>query len=315
MEKEKILIFGNGQMGKTYQKHFGEKVQQVEIAECDITKKDQLEEKIKEFNPTTVINVAAKTNLEWCSKNKLETFEVNVLGADNIAQLCNDLGIYFIHFSSGCIFESKDENDAKAETDIPSPGSYYAWTKVWAEQMIQFEKSSDFKYLILRPRQPVSAQVNYKNMLMKMLTFSKFIDTPNSGTVIEDLMEWTETFIKEKPVGILHVANKGFITPYEIGLMLKEHILPNLEVNKITKEELDSITPNKRVDTTLNVDKLENMGIQINSYKERLGEIIKQLAQNIKDCDKEVLKEELDKTMAQSKARTVTNECWRELLQ
>ena len=314
MTKDKILIFGNGQIGNFYNSYFAKQNIKSEITRINITDIKQIQEAIKGYNPTVVINTAAKTNLEWCGQNRLETFNVNVLGADNIAQVCDEQGIYFIHFSSGCIFESKNENDEKNENSEPSPAAFYSWAKVWAEQLIQFNKSKKFRFLILRPRQPVSSQVSHKNMLMKLLTFVNFVDTPNAGTVLEDLMDWTLKILETKPTGILHAANQGWTTPYQIGLMLKKYVLPSLEVNKITKEELDNITPNRRVDTILNVDKLKNMGISVKPYKERLEEIIKLLGENIKKSDKEFLRRELEKTAAFSKTRTKVNNEWKGLI-
>ena len=314
MTKDKILIFGNGQIGNFYNSYFAEQNIKSEITRTDITDIKRINETIKNYNPTVVINTAAKTNLEWCGQNRLEAFNINVLGADNVARVCDKERIYFIHFSSGCIFESKDENDEKSEDSKPSPAAFYSWTKVWAEQLIQFNKSKNFKHLILRPRQPVSSQVSYKNMLMKLLTFVNYVDTPNAGTVLEDLMDWTLKIIEKKPTGVLHVANQGWTTPYQIGLMLKKYILPNLKVNKITKSELDKITPNRRVDTILNIDKLKNMGVEVKPYRERLEEIIKQLGENIRKADKKILKQELEKTAEFSKTRTKVNNEWKGLI-
>lgn len=314
MIKEKILIFGDGQIGNFYNSYFSKQNVESQILKANITDIQQIETAIREYSPTVVINTAAKTNLEWCNKNKLETFNVNVLGADNVARVCDEQKVYFIHFSSGCIFESKDENDRKKEDDIPSPAAFYSWTKVWAEQLIQFNKSEEFKYLILRPRQPVSAQVTHKNMLIKFLTFVNYIDTPNTGTVLEDLMDWTLKILETKPIGVLHVANQGWTTPYQIGLLLKKYILPSLEINKISKDELNKITPNRRVDTILSVDKLEGLGIEVKPYKERLEEIIKSLGKNIKSTDKELLKRELEKTVEFSKTRTKVNSAWEGLI-
>lgn len=315
MNKDKILIFGNGQLGNFYLRHFTQVGTEIKIAVgVDITDLAQVEKAIDEYKPTVVINTAAKTNLEWDAQNKLATFNVNVLGADNIAQVCDKNSIYFVHISSGCILGSKDENDAKREGDLPAPISYYSWTKVWAESMITFKKSPSFKYLMLRPRQPVSTQVNYKNMLLKLLTFSKFIDTPNSGTVIEDLMVWTDKLIEKKVVGVVHVANEGWTTPYEIGLLLKKHILPSLPVNKIPKAELDRLTPERRVDTVLNIDKLRGFVGEVKPYKERLEEIIIELGKNFKTADPAIVREQLEKTVASSKTRTVVNDNWKDLL-
>jgi len=303
----KVLIFGNGQIANFYIDHFKNSETIAVVAEADITNKDQIKNAIDEFEPTVVINTAAKTNLEWCGIHRLESFDVNVLGAGNIAEACDNAGVYFIHFSSGCIFSSTDGTDAKDEEALPNPSSYYGWTKAWSEQIVPFERSKDFKYLILRPRQPVSAQVNHKNMLVKMLTFSKFIDTANSGTVIEDLMDWTDELIEKQVTGVLHVANEGYTTPYDIGLMIKKYILPDLEPEKIAKAELDKLTPNTRVDTVLDVSKLKSLGIEVKPYKERLEEVIKQLGENIKSMDKSELREQLEKTAEASRQRTVLN--------
>lgn len=311
---DRVLIFGNGQVGNFYNNFFIEKGLDSKIADADITNKFDVEEKIKQYKPTIVINTAAKTNLEWCGKNKLEAFNVNVLGADNVAQVCDEQEIYFIHLSSGCIFESKDKNDWKTEDSKPEPAAFYSWTKVWSEELIKFKKSNNFKYLILRPRQPVSSQINYKNMLIKFLTFTKFVDTPNTGTVIEDLVQWTFELLETKPVGVLNIANEGFTTPYKIALMLKKFVLPELPIEKISKEELDKMTPNKRVDTILDVSKLKSLVKNVGSYEQRLEETIKDLAMNFRSQSAEKVKEEMEKTVAQSKTRTVVNNVWTNIL-
>lgn len=312
---EKILIFGNGQIGNFYNDYFKVIGWDVLISGADITKKDEIQDSITEFKPTVVINTAAMTNLEWCNNNKLESFNVNTLGADNVALECDKQGIYFIHLSSGCIFQSTNENDAKVETDAPNPAAFYSFTKVWSEELIKFNKSSNFKYLILRPRQPISSKFHNKNMLVKMLTFTKFVDTPNTLTVVEDLLDWTKILITHRKTGILHVANEGFTTPYKIALMLKKYILKELPIELISKTDLDKMLPNKRVDTVLNVDKLESIdGIVVKTCDQRLEEIIEMLGQNIKNMPREELKEILETTVSESRQRTIVNEVWKNLL-
>jgi 3,5-epimerase/4-reductase len=311
---KKVLIFGDGQIGNFYLRYFSGKGIEASIAkDTDIRKLDEVTKAIDENQPTVVINTAAMTNLEWCGEHRLEAFDVNVLGAATVAKACDTKGVYFIHFSSGCIFSSVDGKDAKAEADEPNPSSYYGWTKIWSEEMVTFERSPAFKCLILRPRQPVSAQLSPKNMLVKMLTFSKFIDTANSGTVIEDLMDWTDQLIDKQVTGVLHVANTGWTTPYDIGLMIKEFILPDLEPEKISKAELDKMTPNTRVDTVLSVHKLESLGIEVKPYQERLREIVKQLGENIKSTDKETIRKHLEETAVASRQRTVLNSVYESL--
>ena len=316
IKNDRILIFGDGQIGNFYLEYFFKKGIEAKISiGTDITKIEQVQAAVTDYKPSVVINTAAITNLEWANKNRLETFNVNVLGADNIAQVCDKNNVYFVHFSSGCIFESVDANDAKFETDLPAPAAFYSWTKVWSEELVRFQKSPNLKFMILRPRQPVSSQVSAKNMLLKLLTFTQFIDTPNTGTVIEDLMDWTYTLINQRFTGVINVANEGWSTPYRIALLLKKHILPDLPIEKISKATLDGITPNKRVDTILNVDLLKSIpGINVKTYEERLEEIIVQLSNNFKTVDAKIVNEALNTTVEASKQRAVVNEVWKKLL-
>lgn len=311
--KDKILIFGNGQIGNFYLDHFNNETEHTaEISTIDITDYDAVVAELERVEPTVVINTAAKTNLEWIMKNELEAFNSNVKGAENIAKACAEKGIYYIFLSSGCIHESIDENDIKDEEAQPSPQAFYSWTKVWAEQIIPWKKGEDFKYLILRPRQPVSSKISPKNMLIKLLTFTRYIDTPNTGTVIEDLMPWTEELMEKRVEGIVNVANAGWSTPYRISELLKKHVLPELETNIMTKEELDAITPVKRVDTILNVDKLKEIvgEDKVKDYEDRLEEIIIDLGRNIREADKEFVKEVMEETMSHTKLRAVPNDVW-----
>lgn len=309
--KDKILIFGKGQIGTMYFNFFSGKGYKTFLSSGDVTQISEIHTEIEKFLPTVVINTAAKTNLEWCEQNKLEAFHVNILGAENIAKVCEEMGIYLIHFSSGCIFESDSPDDVKYEDSTPSPAAYYSWTKVWSENVVASKKN--LQYLILRPRQPVSSEVSEKNMLIKMLTFSKFVGEDggwNSGTVLEDLMEITEKLIERRITGVLHVANEGFTTPYKIGLLLKKHINPAMRVEKISHAELDKITPVKRVAVVLGIKRLNSLGIYPKNYEKRLEEIILKLKDNLKG---KTAQEVLEKTEETSKQRTVVSEDWKQV--
>jgi len=310
--KDKILVFGKGQIGTMYFEYFSKKGHDIFLSSADITKFPAVESEISKFSPSVVINTAGKTNLEWCEKNKLETFNVNVLGADNIAAVCEEKGIFFIHFSSGCIFESNSPEDVKTEDSVPQPACYYSWTKVWSENIIGSRKK--LKYLILRPRQPVSSELSEKNMLVKMLTFSKFVGDGggwNSGTVLEDLMWITDELLSRRVTGVIHVANDGWTTPYKIGLLLKKYINPSMHIEEITHRDLDKLTPVKRVAVVLDISKLKSLGINPGSYKKRLIETICALKKNLKG---KTAQEILQNTTMTSRERTTISEDWKKVL-
>lgn len=306
----KYLIFGRGQIGNFYNDYFNGKGVEAVLADTDITDLTEVKKIIQKQNPEIVINTAAKTNLEWVAKNKLEAIKVNVLGADNIASVCEDKGIYHIFLSSGCIFQSHSEKDIKKEDDKPEPGAFYSWTKVWAENLITARKN--LKYLILRPRQPISAKVSEKNALIKMLTFSKFVREGgwNSATVLEDFMWITERLVEKRAVGIFNVTNDGYTTPYKIGLFLKKYINPSMEVEPITHDELDEVTPEKRVAVVVDNSKLKSLGINPEPIEKRLEEVVKELSANLKKVGSDKV---LAKTEETTRERAVTSLGWKKI--
>ncbi|KKP37191.1 MAG: NAD dependent epimerase/dehydratase [Candidatus Peregrinibacteria bacterium GW2011_GWA2_33_10] len=281
MKKKSLLILGQGQLGNFYHEYFQEKYQ-IHFPRIDITKEDQIKKTIKKYKPQTVINAAAKTNIDWCEKNKLQSFEINTLGADNIGKICEEQGIYLVHLSSGCIQESKTAKEVKKETDQVHPLCFYAWTKVWAEELLMDRKEfGKLKVLILRPRQLLSAKASPRNAITKMLTYNRFIDTPNSCTIIEDLMEATEHLIRKKALGIYNIANPGISSPFKIAKLIQKIVDQDMEVKKISKQELNKMTLAKRIDCVLDTTKLKKAGINLHSMEKRLPEILLQFKKNI----------------------------------
>lgn len=284
MQPKKILITGNGQLGTYYREHFQKKG--IEVMNTD-SKTDVRDEKavksiIESFAPDLVIHTAAKTNIDWCEQNKIECFGINTLGSDVVGKICQEKGIFLVHLSSGCVLESKSAEDAQTEEVVPSPLCFYSWTKVWAEEMLMHRsRRLGLKVLVLRPRQLLSAKVDPRNALTKMLTYNKFIDTPNSCTVVEDLMEVTSKMIENDLTGVFNVANPGVTTPFEIASLLKEIVRPEMEFVKISKEELNKMTLAERVDAVLDCTKMNGVGIVLKEIHERMREIMQELKNNL----------------------------------
>src|SRR3989338_8277772 len=198
-----LLITGNGQLGRFYREYFSGKGHAVvnTDSKTDVRDEAAMRKVFDDTKPELVIHTAAKTNIDWCEQHKTECFEINTLGSDIVGKLCQEKNIYLLHISSGCVLESKSATDAQTEEVTPSPLCFYSWTKVWAEEMLSHrQRKHGLKVLLLRPRQLLSAKVDPRNALTKMLTYTKFIDTPNSCTVVEDLMEVTDELLSRDEV-------------------------------------------------------------------------------------------------------------------
>lgn len=303
MTPKKIFITGNGQLGTYYKNYFLSQGASVVAtgSELDVRDESALRARLTEFKPDLLLHTAAKTNIDWCEQNKLECFDINTLGTDNVAKICQELGIFLVYLSSGCVLESKSAADAQTETVVPSPLCFYSWTKVWGEEMVLHRARRDgLTALILRPRQLLSATVDPRNALTKMLTYNKFIDTPNSCTVVEDLMWVTSELIKKGNAGVYNVVNPGVTTPYEIANLLKEIVKPEMQFVKISKAELNKMTLAERVDAVLDTTKLQSEGIKLKEIHARMREIMQELKNNLELAGADSA---LKKTVAETKQK------------
>lgn len=300
-----ILVLGKGQFAEWYSQVLPTKGHAVTIADTvDIRKLADIQNAIAEHKPEVIINTAAKTNLDWCEQNRLECFDTNVLGADTVGQAAQEAGLYLVHISTGCIQASKTPAEAHKEDDPPTPTSFYSWSKYWADQMLLNRMNQHgLRLLILRPRQPVSGKASNRNTLVKMLTFNKFIDTPNSITIIEDFIDVTEKLISQGTTGLYNVANGGVTSPYKIAQLLKEYINPELQINLIEKAELNKMTLAERIDSVLDCSKLASVGITLKTAEERLREILPQLKLDL-DAHPEMFTRTKDETVAKLSLRT-----------
>lgn len=303
MIPKKILITGKGQLGIFYRDYFSARGAEVmnTDSQTDVRDEHDMRKIIESFQPNLVIHTAAKTNIDWTEQHKTECFEINTLGTDVIGKICQQLKIYLLHISSGCVLESMSASDAQTENVVPSPVCFYSWTKVWAEEMLSHRaRRNGLKVLILRPRQLLSAKVDPRNALTKMLTYNKFIDTPNSCTVVEDLMRVTDEMLRKDLTGVYNVVNPGVTTPFEIATALKEIVKPDMQFVKISKAELNAMTLAERVDAVLDGTKLREAGIELSEIHRRMREIMRELKHNMENPDSMAA---MQKTVDETKAK------------
>lgn len=228
----KILVLGKGFMGEPLAKYL----------KADISTKRLHEITEKDLDPyEVVINTASKTDIDWCEKNRQETFDTNVIQPVRIASLLTHMKYVFI--SSGCIFKSVD-GGINYEDSIPNPQCFYTYTKLMTEQLL-VEVRPDT--LIIRPRLLISEKSHPRNTINKLLTYNKIIDCQESATVLEDLIPKIQKMIEKQAVGAFNIFNEGTISPSEIMEIF------NHPHEKITKVELDNIVKGKarRVSTIL----------------------------------------------------------------
>jgi len=247
----KYLIFGNGYIGNKYKDYFGD---DAVISNVRINEFNDIDNEIISNSPEIVINCIGKTgrpNIDWCEDHKEETYFSNVVIPSWIAVSCNYHNIRFVHISSGCIYKGDHRNDSEYTT--PDFGdSYYSLSKIAAEGLIR-EKTDN--YLILRIRMPIDIIPDSRNLITKLLGYSKIISSPNSVTYVPDLMDATSKLLENDCTGTFNIVNDGVLFHKQIIDAYNEYASDFKDVTYIPAEELD--TKAGRSNCILNNDKLK----------------------------------------------------------
>lgn len=98
---------------------------------------------LSESDCDAVIHCAGLIDVPWCESNRDKAYQVNVVGAMNVAQACFELDKFMTFISTDYVFRGDKEYigdgiEGNYEvTDRPDPINYYAFTKMLADVIIQ----------------------------------------------------------------------------------------------------------------------------------------------------------------------------------
>ena len=114
----------------------------------DTRDKHQLAEIFEKEQITEVIHLAALAGVRRGKKYPQEYISTNILGTQNVVDLCNEFKVNkLIFYSSSSVYGNKCEKPA-LETDIKNPISLYGITKLAGEHIVN---STECKTVIIRP--------------------------------------------------------------------------------------------------------------------------------------------------------------------
>ena len=111
----------------------------------DITNTKSIRKFLKKTKPQFVLHLAGLSRPMIEHKNNInKSINLNIIGTANIVQVCSDLNIKLIYFSTSYVYPGTKGN--YKEGDALLPWNNYAWSKLGGECAVQLYKNS----LILR---------------------------------------------------------------------------------------------------------------------------------------------------------------------
>lgn len=258
----KILITGcRGQLGTELQRQLKSEgcelgslperlrmttVLPVDVEELDITDRDATIAYIRRYQPDTVINCAAFTNVDGCETNRDAAFKVNALGPRNLALACDKAGARLIHISTDYVFPGTATGGVSLDECVPpAPISAYGQSKYLGEQYVQrFCR----RHIIVRTAWLYG--YNGKNFVKTMVNLAK---THDEITVVDDQLgnptnavDLAYHILKlavSHDYGVYHCTNNGVCSWYDFASEIIRLSGENCTVKPCTSAEYAAAHP------------------------------------------------------------------------
>ena len=102
--------------------------------ECDITSREAVEKYVAQHRPQVILHLGALSNTGYCEEHPEESYQVNVVGVENMARVAERYGAKMVFFSSDQVYNGNREMGSLTE-DLPvMPENHYGRHKLLAEQ-------------------------------------------------------------------------------------------------------------------------------------------------------------------------------------
>lgn len=239
---KKILVIGaNGQLAseiKFLQSEFSAfQFSFTSQSETDISDINAVEKIVKEVAPQYIINCAAYTAVDKAETDVERAYEINEIGAKNIAEVAKTNNIFLIHISTDFVFDGK-KSSPYIESDAVNPLSVYGSSKLKGEIAIQ---NSQCDYAIIRTSWLYSSFGNNFVKTMMRLGAEKeslnvVADQIGSPTYCRDLAQFILSNLAQfhtQNQNIYHFSNEGVASWYDFAYEIMQQNHLKCKVNPI----------------------------------------------------------------------------------
>jgi dTDP-4-dehydrorhamnose reductase len=282
----KVLLIGaNGQLGTDLFKVFraaGDQVLPFVHAQLDVCSAERVSTILDETKPEVVVSTAAYHRVDDCESQAQLAFQVNGIGAMNLARACHRAGVTLVHYSTDYVFGGYSHNTPYVETDRPAPLSVYGASKVLGEHLIA--AYSDRHFVIrtcgLYGLAGSSGKGgNFVETMLRKANVGEAIrvvdDQVLTPTYTADVAEATRKLIQSGKFGLYHVTSEGQCSWYEFTRYIFECAGIKAELSPVSTE--DFYSPVKRpAYSVLSKAKLQTVGISMPLWKNAIARYLEE---------------------------------------
>ncbi len=193
-------------------------------ADLDVTDAVQVRSVLSGIGPALVINTAAFHNVDECESRPLDAYRVNALGVKNLAEVCRDMRVTLMHFSSDYVFRGS-KRVPYVESDLPDPISAYGISKAAGEAFLRYVHPDG--HILVRPSGLYGLAGasgkggNFVEAMLRLAREGKPIrvvrDQRTSPTYTYDLALKLFDVLEAGVLGTVHITNAGDCSWYEFA--------------------------------------------------------------------------------------------------
>lgn len=264
---------------------------------ADLSALGEIEEVLKKCDGASVVNFAARTDVDGCEKERPLTREsllpeperrnawrINAELPGHLARMCAERGVYLIHISTDFVFNG--ESGPYAETALPDPYgakvSWYGYTKGQGERAVLSLAPKDSA--ILRISYPYRAKFAFKTDFARSMLdrarertlYPLYIDQMFTPTWIPDVTRVVEALLRTRATGVFHVASPHPTTPVAFGLALLSQA--RLPTHDLKTTRLSDVRDPERAPRPLRggllVDRVRALGVEPLVFEEGIRRLL-----------------------------------------
>lgn len=280
--KKIVLIGPGGQLGselKPVLQGLGS-VLSLDHADFEVSNAARVGEVIGKSRPDVVINTAAFHKVEECELHPTRAFEVNAVGAMNLAKVCRAFGAVLVHFSTDYVFDG-GKGQSYLEGDQPDPLNVYGTSKVAGEHLIAVNLD---RYFVIRTsglygRAGSSGKGgNFVETMLKKAREGGPIrvvdDQVLTPTCVRDLAATVGQLISTEAYGLYHITCEGQCSWYEFARKIFELQGLQADLQPIKTREIPSPVSRPPF-SVLSKAKLKALGLCMPRWDVALGGYLK----------------------------------------
>jgi dTDP-4-dehydrorhamnose reductase len=279
-----ILVTGaNGMVGSYFPPladEFDEPLELTDIDSLDVTDHAAVMRKITSGGYSSVIHLAAETDVDRCEGEADHAYRTNAIGTQNVALACQAADIVLVYTSTAGVFGGDGAMGPFTEYDPPCPANVYGHAKLAGERHVERILN---RYFIVRAGWMMGGNAKDKKFVSKILNQVRsgrdilaVNDKVGSPTFARELVLGIRDLMRSGRYGLYHMTNHGVCSRYDVAKRIVSFLGANVKVSPVGSSKFPLPAPRANSEAMRNLN-LELTGMdRMSSWEDALDAYLKE---------------------------------------